>query len=276
MTQITLEWHDVKRHFVECVQDGKRWGATEIGPRLAALHTAPYAKDWRTEWEGGTGADTLGWLRDGFRSEEFEASADLVSVSRRSRVMWSEEDGDVDVGRLYGGYDDFYLSVAESDAKPGLKLEIDFAFAALVQPSTVRQYGAWIAGLIGSLEARGYDLEVTLIDRMTDLWENARGEQHVAMRVKRFGELSDFTSWSALFAPTGYRHVVFTALGMACDKVGKTLAAGLGTTLPNSEWGVRYDSEANVLTVMNDQRASGENACPTEYLTEMLTESGLI
>jgi hypothetical protein len=271
MTQvIAIDWADVKHRYIDSVRHGKRW-TQAMQDTLDGLHAAPYQAN---EWAGGSGADTLGWLDDGYRAPEFADATNVVPTTEKVRVGWSEEDGDVDVGRLYGGYDDFYLATAPASTRPGLRVIVDCFFAALVKPKTVADYGAWVAGLIGRLEAQGYDLEVDLSGRVTQLYEGSKGRQDVEIRVKRSGELSDFTEWSALFAPTGTRHLVFTAFGVASEKVGKRQTSFMCMSLERSAFGVEYDEVENVLRITAGQRHGG--AFPAEVMNEKLNASGLI
>jgi hypothetical protein len=145
-----IEWADVKRRFIDSVRHGKPW-APGAAARAAASSTHPYAVN---EWHGGSGAQTLEWLDNGYFAPELQAAAEIVPETTRVAPGWSEEDGDIDVGRLYGGYDDFYLEVSPSDTKPGLTLTADVFFAAARPQSTVKAYGAWLAGLISTLWRR--------------------------------------------------------------------------------------------------------------------------
>jgi hypothetical protein len=273
---IRLDWADLKSRLVDSLDRGKGWGQA-MQSTLQDMHANPYAA---RDWQGGSGAQTLDWLRNGFFAEELQAAADAVPVTTSVRSGWSEEDGDVDAGRLYGGYDDFYYEVSPSDAKPGLRIEIDMFFAALCEASTLKQYGAWVAGLIGALESNGYDVEVDLILPVRALYNGApaTARQDVAITVKRAGELSDFTEWSACLSPVGTRVLMFTAFGVASQKIGKKQTTHMSMSLPTDErgWDVNFDREANVLRITANQRQSGQLAFPTERMNEQLAACGLI
>ena len=87
-------------------------------------------------WTGGSYGNTLDNLRNGYRAPEFIHSAAYVPMSPRKRPTWNEEpEGDLDIGRLYGGYDTAYLVPSEQEKKPGLRVMIEFAFAAGVAKS---------------------------------------------------------------------------------------------------------------------------------------------
>jgi hypothetical protein len=277
---VTLDWSEVKHRFMDVVQDGKRWTGYNSGH--SSVHDMyewsrnPYRED---TWIGGSPADTLKALREGFRAEEFAHSAEYVPAAKARRASWDAEEGDPDPGRLYGGYDDFYLHSADRESRPGLRLLVDFTFAAGVKAPVIRQYGAWVAGFIGSLEQSGYDLVVDLQMVMDGIWSRSRRDT-LNIRVKRENEVSDFTEWSALFAPTGYRHLVlYTAQLLASDKVERQCSAYHGMTLTGTDWGVDYDAAAGEVHVKANQRAGrtwGGREDITNVLTEQATEAGLL
>lgn len=269
---IQIDWSEIKHRFIDSVRHGKSWGQAKQ-TALSDLHANPYQID---TWQGGSGAQTLDWLDHGFSAPELQAAAEMIPTSERPRPGWSEEDGDIDVGRLYGGYDEFYFAVGESDTRPGLKVSADVFFAGSVDAGTVRAYGAWLAGLIGALERSGYDLEIDACTPVEQLYDGARGRQNVQIRVKRFGELSDFTEWSALFAPTGLRHLVFTGFGVASEKVGKQQTSFMSMTLDKrqADWAVTYDAAENHLRISVSQRHGGE--FPADLMNTYLAECELV
>ena len=281
---IVLEWGDVKRKFIQVVERGEEWGNgpnsshSHYRDRLKNMAANPYDKGYEVSWEGGNGADTLKNLREGFHTKQFEHSAEYVPMGEKIRPTWNEEDGDVDPGRLVGGYDEFYLGQEERPHRPGLRLQIEFAFAAGCPNDTIAEYGAWCAGLIGSLESQGYDLTVDLWIYLDDLFQGQdRGiRSSVLMRVKRENEVSDFTEWSALFGPTGYRHLGFTAKLVAGDKIGKKADGCLGMTIAGRGWDIEYDRDRAVVKVRANQRAYQNETFPREHLNNRAREEGLI
>lgn len=269
MKTIQIEWAAVKQRFIDSVRYQKPWNQA----KQAALTADPYAVD---EWQGGSLAQTLAWLDDGYYAPELQAAAELVPTADRPRQRWSEDEGEVDIDRLYAGEDEYMREMLPSDIKPGLSVTVDAFFAASVSPQTVKDYGAWIVGLVSALERNGYDLAVSVGAPVDELYTGKCPRTRVEMSVKRAGEMSDFTSWSALFGPTGLRHLFFTAFGVASEQVGEQQTSFMCMTLDKraSDWGVTYDRDANHLHVTVNQRHSG--SFPAALLNGQLAECGLV
>lgn len=275
MQNIVIDWSDVKQKFIACVEKGEYWESQPaMGYKLQSLHQNPYAKD---NWNGGSGADTLKWIREGFFAPEFAHSAEYVPTALKNRNVWNEEEGDVDPGRLLAGQDNFYIGSQKRLSKPGLRVQIEFAFAWTVSSKTIQEYGAWCAGFLGALEKEGYDLVVDMWIPLDNLYEGDYGiRSNVLVRVKRPNEVADFTEWSALFGPTGYRQLGFTAKCVAGDKIGKRATSSLGHTLGGKTWGVEYDKEQALVMITVNQRAGGSDRFPKEKLNKEAVEAGLL
>jgi hypothetical protein len=309
---IVIEWGDVKKRFLSVVADGQEWPRNLPNHRHSRAyhmqnghrnliappkpkgcptglghkqHLCAYCR-WDSQfgskaWEGGSYFDTVTYLRNGYFAKEFAHSAEYVALAPKKRPQWSEEpDGDLDMGRLYGGYEDPYMVPAEAEKKPGLRVMIEFAFACGVNAKTIEKYGAWVAGLLGSLESSGYDLTVDLWIPLDNLFVDSHGRRdNVLIRVKRENEVSDFTEWSGIFSPAGYRHVGFCAKLVAGDKVGSLAEGSLGTTIGGRTWGLDYDKDNSILKIHCDQRGSrmyGGDSFPTEALNRKAQEIGLL
>lgn len=263
---LTILWHDVRERFTQ-LADGGGWKSQPTLER----HGEMWRSSRKDGWNGGSLDDTRRWLAEGYHSPLF-ATQDLAPQRnrRRRRAHWSADDGDVDVGRLYGGSDEFYLTRGARDSRPGMTVEVEYAFASIVGAKVIEQYGAWVASLIGTLESKGYDLEVALSSTVDNAW--ARGSERMVTRVvvKQRNEVSDFASWSVLFSPTGFRHLFFTALGLAGDQAKRQCHATLGTPI-TSGWSVKV--EDGTIRIGCDRRGSGD---PQSILTAKAQEAGLL
>ena len=295
MRNIVIDWSDVKDRYLRSVERGERWRSQPaMSGRLAGWHKNPYQKDddgggfMEDDWSGGTAADTLKWLREGFRAPEFVHAAEYVPTAEKIRNTWNPHEGDYDIFRAAAGRDDYYLGPQKRLSKPGLRVQIEFAFAWTVSSKTIQEYGAWCAGFLGALETEGYDLVVDMWIPLDNLYEgdggydyekqeyNGNVRSNVLVRVKRPNEVSDFTEWSSLFSPTGYRHLGFTAKCVAGDKIGKKAVSSLGLTVGGKTWGVEYDKDEAVVRILCNQRAGGSEKLPTKAMNEAARKCGLL
>lgn len=292
MQNIVVDWSEVKHTFMRGVETDWWWSSQQpMASRFRRYHADPYTAysegGGGANWEGGTPSDTLNRLRYGYHAESFAHSADMVPRSIKRRNAWNSDDGDIDLGRLMAGRDDFYLGSIKREARHGLHVQIEYAFAWTVNHKTIETYGAWVAGFLASLEASGYDLVVDvwmplndmLVGQDSDLDEGGEDlyRTNVLIRVKRQNEVSDFTEWSALFSPTGYRHLGFTAIACAGDKVNRRISANFGRTIGGKKtWGVDYDREDQTVMITVNQRAGGRDADPTNRLNRAAAKVGLI
>lgn len=231
----------------------------------------------KTAWEGARPADTLEWINHGFRAKEFTHSAAYVPKSDKRRAFWNEEEGEVDIGRLYSGFDDFYMDSQIRPSRPGMRIQIEYSFAWSTAAATIAQYGAWVAGFIRSLEITGYDLVVDMWVHLDHLYHGDDYNQRTSLliRVKRENEVSNFTEWSALFSPSGYRHLGFVAKCIGGDKINKQAVSSLGTCVMGSGWDVQYDQERSTCMIRCNQ-VSGSNANPKDQLTKAAIKAGVL
>jgi len=260
MSTYTFNWIDLKDKFLDLAKT-RAWSSQDDIANVVLGGGS---------WSGGTVADTVGWLENGYRAPEFSTQEDVGDYSRRRRrAHWDSEDGDIDVARLVGGADDFYLTRADREGKQGLSIEVEIGFRGGVRASTIARYGAWVTSFVGALESRGYDLEVAIVSSATGVIRGG-GSTDLRIVVKRPNEASDFTSWSALFAPTCHRHLIFTARGMAADLAGQEGGCG-GSN--HYGWTVRYDKDNNTVRI---GCASEGNDDPTQQLTAQAKAAGLL
>ena len=265
---IDISFDELRERWLQARREG-RWQSQEILDGCAAI----WADDSDGEWAGGTGADTERWLLEGYFQPAFALNALNVEPRPRSRATWNEEDGDLDPGRLYGGADEFYLGQADRDAIPGVTIEAEYNFGAASPPETVAQYGDWITSLASALEAEGYDLEIVLVIRTMDLfrYQAMLTRTDIRLTVKEAGTVSDFTNWSALLAPTGFRHLIFAAFGLAADALDLQLANGLGGPV-SSGWGC--EMEGGLISITCDSRGAYE--IPIEQLNAEAKAAGIL
>jgi hypothetical protein len=271
---VVVDWPDVKRAYLAAIEDGKTIpNQKEMNNKIKGWHKYPTASN---SWEGGSPADTCNYLRNGYHAETFAHSAEYAAISVRNRFAYNEEEGEIDIDRVLDGQDAIYLNREERESRPGLRLMIEFAFVHDMPAEVISQYGAWVASLIQSLEATGYDLVVDVWINLNSLFKGDGGRRtHVLIRVKQENQQSNFTDWSALFGPTGYRHLGFLAKAIAARQSGEKISDGFGSCVSGKDWGVTYDRE-NQNVIINVDQLTGKRVLPAQRLNDDAIKEGLI
>lgn len=247
--RVVLEFSEVKAKWLS-LYNGDSW--TSQPNRSDNIRN--YRKGNRADsFYGCSPDDMASWLRSGFTSPSFPIDAEY-SPSRPSRRMVFAEDGELDLTLAWSGHDYPYLEWETQQRKPGIRIEAGFTFSASVEPSVIAEYGAWLYGILEGLETMGYDIELDLSNTCSGMTSNRGGKTTTLVRLKRENELSDFTEWSAMFSPGGFRMLYFTALGMAADKLGEKTTSGLGAPV-NFKFDAIYDTETATLKIDVDGRA---------------------
>jgi len=271
---IVVEWPVLKRAFLAAVEDGTELESHQpINEKIRTWFERPTMED---SFEGGSAAQTAKHLRQGFRSEKFSHSADYAILSDKKHFTYNEEDGELDLDRVFDGQDAIFMDRELRESRPGLRIMMEFAFVHYTDATTIALYGAWCAALIKSIEATGYDLVIDLWINLGWLFKGDNGRNsNVLIRVKNENENSNFTDWSALFAPTGYRQLGFLAKCVAGEQIGEQVTHYFGHTKAEKDWDVTYDKE-NLLVMVNVNQRCGKGVNPIDQLNAAAVKAGII
>ena len=272
---VEQEYAEVKRVFQRAITDGvTNWPTQPVGQEL--LEKWMNSATEHSSFYGDKPMNTNRYIREGFFSEAFETATEGVLVTKKARFIWDESEGECDANQLLAGSDTPFLHLVKREAKPGIRLEIDFSFNCHVRADTIRDYGAWCCGLIAGLEAKGYDMEIVFDMSGAGVFHDHGIEKLLNfLVVKRFGEKSNFTEWSALFSPGGFRHIGFTAIPVACDKLGVQVRPGLGRAFGRDGWGVTWTPITNILRITADQQSDNQQF-PHKELTAAAIDTELL
>jgi hypothetical protein len=272
---VVIEWHEVKRAYLAAVENGKKITAQpHMNKKIDNWYKNPTR---RSDWEGGSPADTCAFLRDGYHANTFAHSAEYAAISNRSRFAYNEDEGEIDIDRVLDGHDAIFLDREERPSRPGLRLMVEFSFASGIPAEVISQYGAWVASLIQSLEATGYDLVIDVWINLNRLFvgDGDSYRTNVLVRVKQENEQSNFTDWSALFGPTGYRHLGFLAKALAARKCKSVITSSFGGCVWDKAWGVTYDRD-NQNVMINVDQINSVSSLPVDKLNADAIKEGLI
>ena len=272
---VVIEWHELKRAYLAGIEDKKHIpNQKAMNSKINEWHNRPMSY---SAWDGGSPADTCSFLREGYRADTFAHSADYAAIAERSRFAYNEDEGEISIDRVLEGHDAIFLDREDRPSRPGLRIMVEYSFSCGVPAEVISQYGAWVASLIQSLEATGYDLVVDVWVNLDALFQSDGPDKrtNVLIRVKQENEQSNFTDWSALFGPTGYRHLGFLAKAMAAEKSGEEITGSFGSCVWGKDWGLTYDRD-NQNVVINVDQITGVDSLPLEKLNKDAMEEGII
>jgi hypothetical protein len=286
---LIMDVMDIKGRIEKVVSDGKErstFTSQEDHARLDYIRQHPEQKldsfygkfkDQDGKTKDATGFDLASWVRNGFRSKSFNSIAERMPMGLQHRPTWNEEEGDIDVGRLYGGFDDYMMGPVEQKAKPGIRIQFGFCFSCGVSNEIIAEYGAFIMALIAGMESEGFELTVDALIAVRDPFVGENGvTNNLLVRVKRAGEASDSLNWSVLFSPVGFRVLGFEAICMAGDRLGKATNGHLGYPATGHKWDLTYDHETSTVTIMCNSSAYSGEQVPAEALLKKAVDEGLL
>lgn len=166
---------------------------------------------------------------------------------RKRRNFFSEEEGEIQMDRLMACEDAFLLNREPRKRQRGVKLEVELAVRAETPASVLTDYALWLSKLISSLEDSGFQTQIDVVSRCRALTSAAR-QVDTHIRVKQFGTRGSRKTWGALFSPGGFRHLVFAARVLACERLGIQGKPGFGASF-GPEWDLSFDPKQRRLIV---------------------------
>lgn len=264
---IAVDFVDVKLDYLAAL-DGSL-GLDLSGERhaVAPLLGDPAIDD---SWYGGSPNQTREWIKCGYN---VPASGNIHAVSSapRKRTRWREEGDTLDIGRAWSG-DPTPFSTRESGIKQGIRIEAEMLFSANVDSSVIADYGHWLAELASRYAANGHDLEINAVFSSSRLWRNKPQDCRYRIQLKRFGQQTDYVAWSPLFAPTGFRHLVFSMWSIDAKRRGWRTTVSLGRMIDgtHAKWDVSFDAATNTLKIGNKYGHAGP--FPRELLERLLAK----
>lgn len=266
--ETVIEWDDLRAEFMRVANGGKH-------PQAAFNQTIQRGSDpyMAQRFYGDSVAGMVDKLEHGFTSPEIAGAEAYVKEIRLPQIIFDEEGENVDVCAALAGDDEPFFQWEDIPHKPGIKIVAELAFLGTTNVRVIGEYGAWLAGLIANLEGEGVDVELDIaLPSERGLVDNdPRSANQMIIRVKRAGEVRDFTDYSALFSPGGFRLLGFCARAMACQEWGVKCSSGFGHSL-NREWGVAWDDSERTLYVT---RPATPYEFPADQMTAELADCGI-
>lgn len=263
---LEISWSVVKRAVLAGITQGARIhpNNSNQAERIRNLHVNP---DRRDSWVGVSGRQTREWLEQGYRSDSLKVKTPSP-YERSYKTRWNDWDGDPDLGRAVAGFDRYMFGRSKYQAKPALTVNVEFYFSGVLPHATIEQFGGWLAQLFTALEQRGFSLAVNIV---AGLYNSGHGDPHrVELRVKSHGERADYTDWSALFSPAGYRVIFFSAICKAAEIHKFRLSSSYGGP-HGSHPMVDYNKDEQALFI-----SAGNQTFDNARMDTLLKSTGLI
>ena len=256
MNTHTIPWMKLKRRWLD-IQAGR----VEDPARLT---------EDRPEFRGATIAQTTQWVERGYDLPGFTSGSVNFQPRKRRRAQWNNEQGRIDVTRALCGDENYRLTRSPREYRHGSTVEIGYGFRAGVDAETIGQYGKFCAGIIRKLEGEGLDVAVDIVSRSISYIVGIRDECELKIRVKQVNERADFRAWSALFAPSGHRHLIFCGRSIHAEDVGRKVKPGMGGS-QHRGWKVERDGDT--IRIDCNSFRSGD---PTSELETQARTAGIL
>lgn len=222
-TQFYCDWYEITSTFRKIVEDGWRFESSKANEVLASWN-------YESGFIGCTPDEMLKRLHDGYDFDPSTAPSSLPYVeSYRKRPRYTDDpEGDYDYDLYINGETEYFLTKPKRESLIGLRLKIHYDFNCNVKVKFIAEYGQWIGSVVESLQKRGYDLEIMVMQSARNTYTNFNGSDQQMVRVSKFGERVMPRDWSALFSPGGYRMLLWLAMFLGADESGQKLSGGLG------------------------------------------------
>jgi hypothetical protein len=209
--------------------------------------------DWTEEWSGSSIPEMADFIANGYRVAGLEGVTSLMPGKPRRKIRYAEEGDELLLELAWSGADTPFMDWEKRVTKPGLSVEIHMTFSAGFPAKTIVQYQRWIARALQTLDENGVDMEVVIVSPLNNLCSDDPSlKTKTRIRVRKAGEASDFSNWSAMFSPGGFRQLVIMSTGIHADRIGKVVGAGYGSPQAYGSWEVAYDEERALIVIGND------------------------
>lgn len=228
---------------------------------------------WDSEgrWIGCSPAEMADWIDNGYRVEGLEGVSSLLPAKPRRKLKFADEGDELHLDLAWAGVDEPFSEWEKRVSKPGLSVEIYMTFSSSFPFKTINAYQRWIARALQTLDENGVDMEVNIVNRVRDADTSRYGSvTDTKIRVRKAGEAADFSNWSAMFSPGGYRMLGIMSTGIHVDRHGGTVSQGYGYPMDYGSWEVAYDPERNVIVIGNHNDFFDGTEFPEIEMTEKL------
>jgi len=244
---MVIDWDEL-RETVKHLQAGSGSDFKRASNRNKAQKCAIPDRE-RARWAGYTTGELHDWLAHGFQSRHLDGfDSFLPDIREESRLIIAEEGDEMLLDLALNGEDEYMLDWTKTESIPGLAIDAEIGMVCTASHKILGQFFTWINRAVTALELHGIDCQVTLTHRADSgmIQENISGTYSTIVRVKKENERPDFTAWSPMVSPAGFRGFMFIAMCMHADKIGRNITSGMGRRNGGS-WNVVYNAETGTI-----------------------------
>lgn len=254
--QTVFNYSDLRNDYIKSAQNGD-YSMFQVDYNRKGWEQRVADRKDENSFTGCTTAQMLDWLNTGYRVPGLEGvDATLIPASPRKRISYQDEGDEMMIDMILAGESEFFLVREKQPTKPSIQVKIGVSFSASIPAKVVNSYQSWVARMLRTLDGFGLDVQVDLESAGSGQIDGVRAVHTVVIRVKESGVASNFSSWSPMFSPGGYRHLTFMAIMQSADRVGKRYGFGLGSPKGCDDWDITYDKSTNVLQVSNSNSSA--------------------
>lgn len=220
------------------------------------------------DFYGGSPQDMVTYLKDGFFVDAMDnVDISTMPVRKRKRPRFNDCEGEFRYDLFEVGDENYFCDWTRREAIPGITVEFSTGFLASVSQATIAAYMRWIFQALLAIETAGIDAAIYAVNTGNGRLKGYSEPCKYRLEVKREGQINDFTNWSALFSPGGYRQLGFFTFHLMADHFNTTPGAGYGSPLSNG-WNVKWNAEMRILEISHE--GSREAGFPEQQMTEAL------
>lgn len=261
--EFTIDYAELRNLWEDFIAQPEKVYRPENVPAARSL-----TGSWSADWSGSSIPEMREFLRSGYRVEGLDNVTSLIPSKPRRKLRYADEGDEMLLDMAFGGADEPFIEWEKRASKPGLSVEIYMTFSASFPAKTIVAYQRWIARALQTLDENGVDMEVSLVSPLNGLASDDYSWKSLTkIRVRKAGEASDFSNWSAMFSPGGFRQLVIMSTGIHADRAGKRVSYGYGSPQAYGKWEVAYDEERNRIVIGN---SNSDTEFPEFTMTEKL------
>lgn len=212
-------------------------------------------------WVGCTVEQMKDWIAHGYRVPGLDEIVSLIPGKPRRRLRYLEDGDELLLDLAWTGSDTPFVEWEKRIMQPELNVEIRMVFDSEFPVETIKEYQLWVARALQTLDENNVNMNVLIVMPTIQLTnERFSTCYETCVQVRQQGEAADFSNWSAMFSPGGFRMLGIVAIGTHAEIRGEELYVGpkhgsYGTPLAYGDFTVAWDEETQTILIGDTENA---------------------